>query len=222
MSRFFAGLFMFYDFLIYVFVIYAMLASNFFLFKKILTLWGENWIHAMNSVINEPETCCQVWITWSRGLFRFEFHVLFYLCDLSKGNYWSVNVWGFLWFLFLFYFFWKTNPSPQISSELWNFLVFEIWQHCWWHCSGEKRATFSVALICTQPVMFALFWCPQEDGGTHFLGMAVRQVIKRQQSITIHPRLNKRSCYGLCGKCKPCFLMRYCPPFGDATQRMCT
>lgn len=62
---------------------------------------------------------------------------------------------------------------------------------------------------------------PQEDGGTVFLGMAARQVVKRWLSITIHPRLNKRSCYVLSTKGKLCFLMRCCPACIDTTH-LCT
>lgn len=132
------------------------------------------------------------WITWSRGLFGFQFHVLFYffgkqtlLLKLTLNS-------GISWFL--------KYDSVADGTAL------------------EKREQLSLWHLS----VLSLFWCPQEDGGIHFLGMAVRQVIKRQQSITIHPRLNKRSCYGLCGKCKPLFLMRYCPPFRDATQCMFT
>lgn len=60
-----------------------MLASN-FLFKKVLTIWKENCLHAMYSVISKLKTsCCQVWATcriWKRGLFGVEFHALFYIC----------------------------------------------------------------------------------------------------------------------------------------------
>lgn len=125
----------------------------------------------------------------------------------------------FLWWSSCTYHSFSPNSCARQQPLFHNihlkleFLGWEEWQQCWWHCSGGRKAAFSVALICMQAVMFTSRerrYCLPWNGS---------QASCREMTVNNYPSYTEQNklLSMLSTKGKLCFLMRCCPACIDTT-----